>query len=158
MCIKFLHQRGSSLIELVMFIVIVSVALAGILLVMNTTAKGSADPLIRKQALAAAYSMLEEIELQDFSAASGVTSAVTQSNRASAYHIVQDYNAFNTVSVFALSDATSAVPLLPNYAVKVAVTNAALAGIAAASAVQIDVTVTAPNGQAITATGYRTAY
>ncbi|OZA84351.1 MAG: hypothetical protein B7X56_07345, partial [Burkholderiales bacterium 34-67-9] len=34
-----MRQRGISLIELIMFIVIISVALAGILLVMNTTDK-----------------------------------------------------------------------------------------------------------------------
>jgi MSHA pilin protein MshD len=45
-------QRGISLVELIMFIVIVSVALAGILLVMNVTTRGSVDPLIHKQALA----------------------------------------------------------------------------------------------------------
>ena len=67
-----LLQRGISLIELIMFIVIVSVALTGILLVMNTVIKSSADPLIHKQALAAAESLLEEIELQDFNMASGV--------------------------------------------------------------------------------------
>ncbi len=59
-------QRGISLIELIMFIVIVSVALAGILLVMNTVTRGSADPLIHKQALAIAESMLEEVELMPF--------------------------------------------------------------------------------------------
>ena len=64
----FIHhkQRGISLIELIMFIVIVSVALAGILLVMNVTTKGSADPLIHKQALAIAESLLEEVELMPF--------------------------------------------------------------------------------------------
>jgi MSHA pilin protein MshD len=56
-------QRGISLIELIMFIMIVSVALAGILLVMNVTTKSSADPLVHKQALAIAEAMLEEIEL-----------------------------------------------------------------------------------------------
>ncbi len=61
-----LSQRGISLIELIMFIVIVSVALAGILLVMNTVTRGSADPLIHKQALAIAESMLEEVELMPF--------------------------------------------------------------------------------------------
>ncbi|MDH2919165.1 MAG: hypothetical protein PXX73_08230 [Sideroxydans sp.] len=156
--VSFAAQHGASLIELIMFIVIVSVALAGILLVMNTTTKGSADPLIRKQALAAAYSMLEEIELQDFNSAAGVTAAVTQANRAAAYHIIKDYQGFNTASVFALSDAAAATPVLPNYAVKVAVTNVALGAIPAASAVQIDVTVTSPSGEAITATAYRTAY
>lgn len=65
MCTRH-KQRGISLIELIMFIVIVSVALAGILLVMNTVTRSSADPLIHKQALAIAESLLEEIELQPF--------------------------------------------------------------------------------------------
>ena len=56
-------ERGTSLVELIMFIVIVSVALAGILLVMNVTTRGSVDPLIHKQALAIAESLLEEVEL-----------------------------------------------------------------------------------------------
>jgi MSHA pilin protein MshD len=59
-------QRGISLVELIMFIVIVSVALAGILLVMNVTTKNSADPIIHKQALAIAESLLEEVELMPF--------------------------------------------------------------------------------------------
>lgn len=145
-----------------MFIVIVSAALAGILLVMNVTTKGSADPLIRKQAIAAAYSLLEEVELQDFSAASGVASAgqVTQANRASAYHIVSDYHGFNTPQIYSLADAASASPVLANYNASVTVVPEAAVwnGIAAASAVQINVTVNGPNGEAITATGYRTAY
>lgn len=68
MCISNRHSRqaGVSLIELIMFIVIVSVALAGILLVMNTTTKSSADPLLHKQALAIAESLLEEVELMPF--------------------------------------------------------------------------------------------
>lgn len=61
-----ISERGISLIELIMFIVIVSVALAGILLVMNVTEKSSADPLVHKQALAIAESLLEEIELMPF--------------------------------------------------------------------------------------------
>jgi MSHA pilin protein MshD len=60
------RQNGISLIELIMFIVIVSVALAGILLVMNATTKSSADPLIHKQALAIAEALLEEVELMPF--------------------------------------------------------------------------------------------
>jgi MSHA pilin protein MshD len=59
-------QRGISLIELIMFIVIVSVALAGILLVMNTVTRNSADPMLHKQALAIAESLLEEVELMPF--------------------------------------------------------------------------------------------
>lgn len=60
------RQRGTSLIELVLFIVIVSVGLAGILSVMTVSSKSSADPLLLKQATAIAESLLEEIELQPF--------------------------------------------------------------------------------------------
>ncbi|BCB25399.1 hypothetical protein SKTS_02850 [Sulfurimicrobium lacus] len=57
-------QVGISLIELVIFIVIVSVGVAGILSVMNVTVLHSADPIIQKQAVSIAESLLEEIELQ----------------------------------------------------------------------------------------------
>jgi MSHA pilin protein MshD len=104
---RFHRQHGASLIELVMFIVIIGIALAGILQVMDTVTGRSADTLIRKQSLAIAESLLEEIELQDFIAASGVTACppnptpnpVTQANRASGYHIVCDYNGFNMPAV-----------------------------------------------------------
>ena len=152
-------QSGASLIELIMFIVIVSVALAGILLVMNITSKNSADPLIRKQALAVAYSLLEEVELQDFSSASAVIAPVTLSNRNSASHIVSDYNNFVMPSGIIAVNGDS-VTGLEKYSASVAVVPEASAwnGIAAGSAVQITVTVTAPSVGAVTATGYRTAY
>jgi MSHA pilin protein MshD len=60
------QQSGVTLIELIVFIVIISVALVGILSVMNVTNKGSADPMQRKQAIAIAESLLEEIEMQPF--------------------------------------------------------------------------------------------
>ena len=154
------NQRGISLVELIMFIMIVSVALAGILLVMNQTTRGSADPLLRKQAISAAYSLLEEIQLQDFLPASGaVNTPVTQANRASAYHIISDYNTFATSGIFEVADATSASAVLANYNARVSVVPQGIwNGIAAGNTVQIDVTVTAPQGVSVTATGYRTAY
>lgn len=155
-----LLQRGASLIELIMFIVIVSSALAGIMVVLNQTSKGSADPMIRKQALAVAYSLLEEIELQDFSPAAGMTgTAATQANRTSVYHIVSDYDGFSMpAGITSVNGA--AVQGLSGYQARVTVVPEAAAwnGIPAGSAVQINVTVTAPGVGAITATGYRTAY
>jgi MSHA pilin protein MshD len=157
-----LRQAGISLIELIIFIVIISVALTGILLVMNQVTAHSADPLVRKQAIAAAESLLEEIELQDFIAASGVVTAgsVTQANRASGYHIVSEYHNFppdDAVGIFPTSGVT-AIAGLENYTAKVAVTNEGLNGIAAGSAVRITVTVTTPQNEAIVIDGYRTAY
>ena len=150
-------ERGVSLVELVMFIVIVSSALAGILLVMNQTTQNSADPLVRKQAIAAAYSLLEEIQLQDFTAAAANV-VVTQANRASAYHIVSDYNGFATAGIYTVN-GVAPIPGLENYSAAVAVTpQGAWNGIAAGNVVQITVTVTSPNGEAIAATGYRAKY
>lgn len=152
-----MRERGASLIELIMFIVIVSVALAGILLVMNTTSKNSADPLIRKQALAVAYALLEEVELQDFSSVSAVTAAVTVANRSNAYHIVSDYNGFSMPAGITSLNGV-AITGLEKYSARVAVVPEAAAWNGIASAVQITVTVNAPSVGEVTATGYRTAY
>jgi MSHA pilin protein MshD len=62
-----LRQRGVTLIELILFIVIVGVAVGGIITVMNLTTRGSADPVRRKQALIIAEGLLEEVELAKFS-------------------------------------------------------------------------------------------
>ncbi|MFA6312356.1 MAG: type II secretion system protein, partial [Sterolibacterium sp.] len=59
-------QSGLTLVELVMFIVIVSVALAGVLTVLNVTVKSSADPMIAKQMLAIAEALLEEVQAKSF--------------------------------------------------------------------------------------------
>ena len=59
-------QAGLSLVELIMFIIIVSVGVAGILTVFNLTVQKSADPQVRKQMLAIAESLLEEVALKPF--------------------------------------------------------------------------------------------
>jgi len=59
-------QTGVTLVELVVFIVIISVALIGVLKVLDITNRGSADPLVRKQALSIAESLMLEIEQQPF--------------------------------------------------------------------------------------------
>ena len=149
------NQRGASLIELIMFIVIISAALAGILLVMNVTTQNSADPLIHKQALAIAESLLEEIELQDFVSqdgphvcAGGVgANCVKTPNRSSAYHIVSDYDGFSMSApqgIYALNDSTTPVPGLTGYSASVEVGAPASIGTPPASAVLITVTVTDP--------------
>jgi MSHA pilin protein MshD len=59
-------QRGSTLIELLFFIVVVSIGVVGILSVMNTTVRFSAEPMARKQAMVLAESILEEIVQKDY--------------------------------------------------------------------------------------------
>lgn len=56
------RQRGLTFIELIMFIVIVSIAVTGVLLMMHLATSHSADPQRRKQALAIAEALLEEVQ------------------------------------------------------------------------------------------------
>jgi len=60
------RRRGLSLIELVTFIAIVGMALAGLLTVYHRAVAGSADPLLRKQGIAIAESLLSEVLMQPF--------------------------------------------------------------------------------------------
>ena len=60
------RQRGLTIIELVLFMVIMGVAAAGIIGVLNLGTKASADPLRRKQALLIAEAYMEEIQLARF--------------------------------------------------------------------------------------------
>lgn len=57
---------GLSLVELIVFIVVVSVAVAGVLAALNLSTRASVDPIVQKQALAIAEAVMEEIQLQAF--------------------------------------------------------------------------------------------
>ena len=151
-------QRGASLIELIMFIVIISVSLAGILLVMDLVTRHSADSLIRKQAFAVAESMLEEIRLQ---ALSGTACAGTLGPNAARANVssVCDYNGYSTTNGILDFSTNAAVQNLKSYNIaNVSVTQIATLGgtsITAGSGVMITVTVADPTGATVDVTGYR---
>jgi MSHA pilin protein MshD len=58
--------RGFSLIEVVVFIIVMGIALVGMAVLYDRVTSASVDPVVRKQALAIASSMLEEVELRAF--------------------------------------------------------------------------------------------
>lgn len=158
--------RGFSLIEVIVFILIVSVALAGVLSVMNLTTQHSADPLVRKQAIAVAESMLEEVSLHDYAnPAGGFTCAplpCTQANRQS-FDDIGDYNGFTTSGIYPIDSAILITGLSAyNVSVSVATANlgpaASLITAASGNASLITVTVTGPDNVTVVLTGYRTAY
>jgi MSHA pilin protein MshD len=62
----FTRSRGVTLVELIVFMVIVAVALAGLFGAFSTMTRGSADPQVRKQVLAIAESLMEEVQLMPF--------------------------------------------------------------------------------------------
>lgn len=133
---------GFTLPELLLLIVVLAIAFTGIALVYITTLKGSADPQVRKQSMAIAESLLDEVLAHPFNNPSGgFTGAATQANRAR-FDNVADYDTFATVGIFAI-DGTP-IAGLSAYNVAVTVTPTALGGVAAADALRVTVSVTAP--------------
>lgn len=71
MCIKRIRRRlraqsGASLIELIMFILIVGMGVVAMVRFMANISQNNVSPMIRKQGVAIAESLLEEILLQPF--------------------------------------------------------------------------------------------
>lgn len=62
------RQQGVTIVELVMFIVIVGIAAAGILHVMDLANRSSTDPVRRKQAMLIAEAYMEEVQQAQFTA------------------------------------------------------------------------------------------
>lgn len=141
-------QRGFSFIELVISLVLISIAVTGVLVAYTTTVSGSADPQVRLQAIAVAESYLEEILSRPFNDPDGIE---PEASRAS-FDDVDDYNGLNEEPQ--LPDGTTLG--LSAYTVTVSVGAATLNGIA--GSLRVDVTVTHDGGESITLTGYRTDY
>lgn len=170
------RARGLSLVELLLFIVIVSAGIAGILAVYNTAVKSSADPVAPKQALAIAEAILEEVSLAAFSycdpldanfdtaTGTGSCASMPETNRAPEpgetrpYDNIDDYH---NPGLLAVTDVGgNPVGGLDSYRYSVAVAAADLGSIPAASgdALRIAVTVTGPGNTSVTLEGYRARY
>lgn len=150
-------QRGVTLVELVISIVVIGIAVAGVLLVMNQTTRRSADPMIREQAVAIAQSYLEEIMLAAYDDPSGGETGGCESGETRAdYDDVSDYNCVNDTSG-AVDRNGNPISGLEAYNVSVSVTNTTLNGV---TAKRIDVTVThdAVSDLDIIISAYRTNY
>jgi MSHA pilin protein MshD len=171
-------------IELIFFIVVVGIGVAGILLVYTNTVRGSSDPLVRKQLLAVAEALLEEVELMPFTycdpddahAATAGNSAVdpldptkcaatpealggegeTRYSAAAPYDNVSDYHGFSMAGVRDITN--TAIGGLGGYSASVSVAQGGLGIATAADVLRITVTVTAPGGDAIVLDGYRTRH
>jgi len=139
--------RGFTLVELVITIVVLGIAVGGVMTAYINIIARSADPVLRVQAAAVAQSYLEEITLRPVTDPDGVEGE-TRAN----YDDVDDYNGLNEAPT---DQFGAAVPGLNDYNVQVTVTGATLGGVAAQ---QIVVTVTQPDGVALSLTGYRTNY
>lgn len=147
------RHAGFTLIELIIFIVVVAAGLAGILSVMNTVVKSSADPMVRKQTLAIAESLLEEILLKEYANPVGGDTGAVRAQ----FDDVDQYNGYSTTG--GIKDVLgNTVAGLSAYNVSPAVTVAGSTDLTGVAAKKITVTVTGPGNTVVTLSGYRSAY
>jgi MSHA pilin protein MshD len=157
------HAAGVTLIELIVALVIVGIAVAGVVTVFVNTVRRSADPMIQQQAQFLAEAYLEEILLKKFyDPDTGlVCSGALEGGRA-LFDNVCDYNGL--VNNPPQDQFGVALGGLAGYTVSVAVDASGavdLNGLNNAPAVRVlrvDVTVAGPNNVVSTLSGYRTNY
>lgn len=155
------RQRGLSLIELVVFIVVVAIGLTGILSVLTLTAEKSSDPMVRKQGIAVAEAMLEEVLLKNFADTGCLPSCLlnTPADRPN-YTAVTHYDTWDQTGVKSLADPTGLnIFGLETYRVRVTVELADLFDITLASGDARSITVRVDgSGETFILVGYRTNY
>lgn len=173
-----LRARGLSLIEVVVFIVVLSIGIAGIAMLYNQLTVASVDPLVRKQALAVAASLMEEIQLKGFTTcdpddanfythpAPACTTLEAIGPEAGEgryaeprFDNVNDYHGFAMAGASIRDVTGTTIAELDAYAVTVSVAEAGVElGVANAEALRITVTVTGPAGVNVLLQGYRLRY
>lgn len=175
-------SAGLTLVEMLIFVVVVGIGLAGVLVAIDNSTARSADPMIRKQALAAAESLLEEILQQPFtycdprddSAPTATASAVGANACSQASYVmdtpgnwgagksrygpeffnnVADYNGLGIAPLQDLLQQASS--RLAGYSASIAVSQAGGGfGVANADVLRVDVSVSG-GGDSVTLSGFR---
>ena len=157
--ISSFHQSGVTLVELILSMVIISIALTGVLTVMNLTVSHSADPIIQHQSVAIAESYLEEILSKNYCEddidtincplISGNETGETRST-------FNDVDGFDGLSDTGVKDHLgNSVAILANYNVSVSVSAVTLTD--SVQAKKVTVTVSGL-GSSVNLVGYRADY
>jgi MSHA pilin protein MshD len=149
------RARGVTLVELIVSIVIIGAALAGVTMVIVRNTSSSADPLIWHQAAIIAEAYLEEALTKEFTDPDGTNVGETRAT----YDNVLDYNSIVAESPPRDQNNTP-IAALAGYSVNVQVIPEAFGTppVSITNAVRVQVTVTTPTGGSIVVSGYRTNY
>lgn len=145
------RQRGATLVEVVISIVVIAIAVSAVLGVLSTSVGRSADALIIAQGVSIANAYVEEISLKPFTDPDGMDGEALRID----FDDVDDYNGL--VDAGAADQFGNPIAGLAGYTISVAVTpSAALPGVGAGDAMLIDVRVQFAPYVDYTLSGYRT--
>lgn len=172
------RQRGLTMIELIVFIIIIGIAVVAVLQVISANTARSADPIRRKQAMAIAESLLDEVRSAAFTFcdpadanaqfAQKPTECATiqeglgpEAGNLRPFDNASDYGAANGAAVTYVTDLAG-VNFPPGYTATVTVTpsgNLGPAGATLPAAEVLSILVTVNYGNdAVTLESYRTRF
>lgn len=143
------RAAGVTLVELVVAIVIVAVALAGMVAVFMRADRASVDPVVTQQMAMIAEGMMEEILLKPYGSDSNPPPA-----KRTDFAKVADYNGYASSGVYDIEG--NAVPGLDAYNVQVVVAAAGLGQVAAGDSLRVTVTVRHAGAPDFALSGWRT--
>jgi MSHA pilin protein MshD len=160
------RARGATLVEVVIFIVVISIAVSSILGLLSLAVGRSGDPLVIRQSLAAAESLMQEIMSQPYTAkdpddptvdeAIGPEAGEARGSSSKPFDNVNDYDGL-VLNGISNADGT-AIAGLEQYNATVSVQSVAMGAIVASEGLLVSVTVTGPGGVPVTLHGYRARY
>ena len=142
-------QRGVTLVELIVALVLAGVVMSGIWTAWTLMVTRSANPLVSRQQLAIAQSLLREIELQPLP---GTAVAAALPGR-TGFASILDYNGLVMNGITDVEGAT--VPGLGGYGASIGVVARALAGVPQSDGWWITVDVSGPTGDTLKLASWR---
>lgn len=146
-----------TLIELVVAIVVVSISLGGTLMLVDTTTRRSADPMLERQAISIAEAYLEEVLQKSYFDPDTGTLCPAAEGARGLFDNVCDYQGLDELG--AHDQNGSLVAGLGGYRVEIDIDLSAQLGTLSGSAevLRVDAVVTDPTARIVRVSGYRTA-
>lgn len=145
------QQTGFSLVEALVAIVVIGVALAGVISVFSHGTRAAAEPVVRKQLVALAEELMDEVQLKPYAPVSNTAPGGCARNT---FNDVSDYHGYPASGQVCDIDG-NAIAALSGYRVGITVASATLGGLTEAKLI----TVTASRGrEAIVLQGWRTHF
>lgn len=155
-------QRGTTLIELIIAIVVASVMLGGIMTAYSNVTAQSADPMISQQSVLVAKAIMEEILLKPYFDPTNTTDPCPSPNVGGrpSYDNVCDYHGYSSNPI--VDHQGNGIPELKAYSVSVSVVPAAgtnaLGSIPSTHALRVQVTVNNPLARPVALVAWRACY
>jgi MSHA pilin protein MshD len=158
---------GTTLVEVILFILIVSIAVTAVVNALSVAVRASSDPLVQRQTLAIAESLIQEIDSQPYAQkdpynptgpddAIGPETGETRAGSPLPFDNPNDYSGYSETGIVA-PDGTS-IPGLGSYSASVTAAQQAMGNVPSSDGLLVVVTATGPDGQSFTLTSFRARY